>query len=138
MSKLQELVTELKTILKKDTDYFRRDIINLIREYDSTLLKDIAEQGSAQSKRLPRPTLEARKLRKQFPGKYEVVFVNKHTKEQQRMTKEGGVPYDVALIYFNYVTDYNTDTINEQGHYELKEYDEEGRFKLIEEDYLGM
>jgi len=85
--------------------------------------------------RRPYPKGHELKLRKGNPGKFEVVFINRHTKQTQLLTREKGIPYDVALQYYNYITFFDNEKYNEHGQYELREKE---KFQLPEEPHFGI
>ena len=135
---IKKLEVEYKRILAKyDPEYpFSRMLIRrIIQENDSTLLKERAELATGNG---PRSKLnkKERPIRKAHPGLYDVFFINKHSKESLRLTKEKGIYYESALCYFNYITDYGTEIHTELGHYEIVK--RVNRIFLPEESHFGI
>ncbi len=126
---IKELEVEYKRIKAFKGNYsqpFSRTLIKkIIKANDYTLLKEKAEAALKWPKHhRPRAKKYDAKIRKANPGIFDIVFVNKHTKEVQLLTMAKGIYYDVALNYLNYVTDYQTEICNELGHYEMRPHEE--------------
>lgn len=132
MGRLNHVVKEIERLLNKHTQFIRVDLKRLVRENDSTALEIKASYALENPMKRPRPNLKELALRAEHPGKFDVVFISKHSKQKQILTKEKGIFYDVALTYFNYITDYGTERSTDTGHYEIMPH--QGAY-LPEEEY---
>lgn len=126
MGHLRDVINTLKAEMeylkgKPPWHRVRKNKINaIIKKYDAEILKEQADRalGKEESKEY-KSRLKDMQLRKQNPGKFDVVFINDHTKEQQVLTKQGGITYDLAKYYYEYITYYETEKYNKIGRYEI-------------------
>jgi hypothetical protein len=120
MGRLNDLVKEIYRLLDKKHQYIRMGLKYAARNNDSSLLSKKASYATDNPDNRPRPDNLDMKVRRANPGKFDVMFVNKHSGEAQRLTKAKGCFYDEAMNYFNFITDLQTETHNDLGHYEIR------------------
>ncbi len=120
MGRLNELVNEIYRLLDKKHQYIRMGLKYAARANDSALLKKKASYATDSPDNRPRPDGLDMTVRRANPGKFDVIFVNEHSGEAQRLTKVKGCFYDEAMNYFNFITDLQTETHNDLGHYEVR------------------
>lgn len=132
MGRLKEVIELLKTELVRthgatDTGKGRAFSKNVIKQIvidnDVSLIEAKANRALIYKSKEARATEEDLKLRLAHPGVFDVVFINRHTRETQMLTLEKGIPYDVAMYYYNYITYYGTEKYNELGNYEIIEHE---------------
>ncbi len=143
MGRLNKVIKDLEAIYWRarevknyEKPMNRTKVRQLIKENDSTLLEKKAAYATTIPKHHRRRADKIDAIiRKATPGFYDVVFINKHTKEKNLLTLEIGVYYDMALNYLNYITDYQTETHNELGHYEIAPHE---KAFLPEDPHTGL
>ena len=136
MGRLNEMVEEIYRLLDTHSIYIRMGLKYAARKNDIALLKKKASYATDSPICRPRPTKEDLVIRAAKPGKFNVVFVNKHTQTSQILTKKKGCYYDEALNFLNYTTDYQTESFNELGYYEIVKKINDAY--LPEEEHFGI
>ncbi len=121
MGRLNALVNEIYKLLDKHTEFIRMGLKYAARGNDSSLLSKKASYATDRPDCRPRPDKSDLEVRKTRSGKFDVVFVNKHSGEARRLTKVKGCFYDEAMNYFNFVTDLQTEVLNDLGYYEVRD-----------------
>lgn len=137
MYTLRELVQTLRTELKKieKGKRFKKSLIaKILKNYDLKTLERGYKSAVDGSIRMPYATKEREKIREANPGLYAVIFVNRSTKERQVLTKPEGIPYDVALDFYNYVTFFGSEKYNDVGYYDIIKTG----IQLPEESHFGV
>lgn len=141
MAQLREVMeiikTELARIKKSKNRRMPRKLFrDLVKTYDiSTIEHFVKFATDNNSKRTPRVKGPDMKIRKEHPGKFDVVFLNRHTKEKQLLTLDRGIPYDLAQHYYDYATYFGSEKYNELGNYEIVEHTPPF---LPEEEHFGL
>ena len=141
MGRLREVVEKLKveyarTKKKKYRKFSKVLVRKIIQQNDATRLESKAQRALDSFAHIRfRSNKKELALRAEHPGLFDVVFINKHTKEKQVLTRKKGIPYDVAIYYYNYITYYGEEKYNDLGSYELIEHPV---FHLPEESHFGI
>lgn len=143
MGQLREIIADLREeyLRIKGTrtigmQISRMKIRRLVDKYDLTRAEHFVPWATeAFNGDKPRANKTEFKLRKENPGLFDVVFINSHSKEKQILTRKSGIPYDVAIHYYNYVTFFDDEKYNEHGKYEIQPHEE---FFLPEEPFIGL
>lgn len=137
MYTLRELVQTLRTELnkvEKGKRFKKRVLAKILKTYDLKTIERGYKSAVDSSIIMPYITKEREKIREANPGLYSVIFVNRSTKERQVLTKPEGIPYDVALDFYNYVTFFGSEKYNDVGYYDIIRND----IQLPEEAHFGV
>lgn len=141
MGQLREVVEILKKeYLRVKGDRHKRIsrkiLKSIIKKHDATVLENRAKLALDESyDKNKRATKKEMAMRNPHPGLHDVVFINKHTKEKQVLTRKIGVPYEMAWYYYMYITYFEDEKYNELGHYEIVEHPKPF---LAEETHFGI
>lgn len=140
MGQLREVVqiikNECERTRKRPKDRISKKVLKkIVKKYDIDSLEERARVASDENLELLYPKKRDSELRKKYPGKFDVVFINNHTKEKQILTRKEGVTYDLAYAYYNYNTFFGSEKHNEFGYYDIVEHEEPF---LPEENHFGI
>lgn len=140
MGQLREVIKTLKAELarsKGSAGNFSKELVkDILRKYDAAQHEYVVPWATeAQGVKRLHPRKGDTDMRIDKPGKFDVVYVNSHTKERQILTRKDGVTYDVAWHYFQYITFSESETFDEFGYYEIQEH--VGVY-LPEEQHFGL
>lgn len=140
MGQLREVVqiikNECERTRKRPKDRISKKVLKkIVKKYDIDSLEERARVASDANLELLYPKKRDSELRKKHPGKFDVVFINNHTKEKQILTRKEGVTYDLAYAYYNYNTFFGSEKHNEFGYYDIVEHEEPF---LPEENHFGI
>jgi len=143
MGQLKEIIE----LLRKDylrvtgtkyagTQISRMVVRRIINKYDLTRAEKMAPWAIGESGAIkPKPKKREQEARANNPGKFDVVFINRHTRQTQILTRKKGIPYDVAELYYNYVSYFGSEKYNEMGHYEIREHE---KITIPEDPHFGL
>ena len=142
MGQLREVIEQLrKEYLRiKGTktvgvQFSRLLIRGILKKYDLSRALRFVPWATGVEVRKPTASKSEFILRKQNPGLFDVVFINSHSKEKQILTRDSGIPYDVAQLFYNYITYFGDEKYNEHGRYEIMLHE---KFHLPEESFIGL
>jgi len=140
MGQLREIIQILKkeyvrTVRKPNDRYSKKVVRSILRKYDIDALEEQVKIALDENAEIPHGKNKETELRKKFPGKYDVVFINYSTKEKQILTRKQGITYDIALAYYNYTTFFNSEKYEALGYYDILPHEQ---MNLPEEAHIGI